>query len=214
MKILIIDDHQLFLDGLVHLLANFEPVLDISVATSTTDALKKFSPNSYDLVLLDLNMPGLDGISCLGGLQKIQSDVPVVIISAMEDSDNVVEALRLGSIGFIPKSFGQEQLFNALKRLFQGDIFIPEEVQWHLSHKIETDLDSSLNLKLAALNIREKQFGVLKLVAEGLTVQKISDSLCVSPNTVKSHIKKLYISLNANSRVTVVSEARKLGLLD
>lgn len=213
MKILIVDDHQLFLEGLSYLLSSYKPVLDIFEARNTKEALQKFSDQEFDLVLLDLSMPGLDGISCLGSLQKIRPSIPIAIISAMEDSELVIGALRLGAVGFIPKSYTQLQMFDALDKLISGDVFIPEEVHWHLSRKLDLDSDDSVNLKLVSLNIREKQFAVLKLVADSLTVQEIGECLSISPNTVKSHIKKLYQCLHVSSRLEVVTEARRLGLL-
>ena len=213
MQILIIDDHQLFVDGLGFLLTSFDENLTVYTASSTHEGLKTaYAQTELDLILLDLTMPGLDGISCLKIMQQEGINIPVVILSAQEDTSYVRQAMDLGAKGFIPKSHDARAMYDALLQVWEGDTYLPDAMRAQLSGK-QPICSDVVQIQLAALDIREKQFQILSFMADGQTVQQISRVMDVSPNTVKTHIKRLYQCMQVNSRVAAVSEARRLGIL-
>ena len=215
MNILVIDDHRLFLDGFLHLLSKYDRNIKAFAATNSAEALQILHSNeNLEFILLDLSLPGLDGVSFLGILGREHVEIPVAIVSAMDNPAKIRDALNLGAVGFIPKSFSVEQMHEALDSLLAGKIFIPPEIHALLSQDSSKVDAAALKLKLSALNLRSKQFVILQQMADGKIVQQISKSLNISPNTVKTHIKKIYLALNVNSRVAAISEARRLGLLD
>ena len=215
MKALIIDDHKLFLDGLAYLLSSFDEDMEIYTSSFAIDALQQVQEiEGLELILLDLTMPGLDGVSFLKSIRQENNSTPVVILSSLEDPVRIRDALNLGASGFIPKSYSSEQMHAALRKIISGNIFIPDEIHNSLIVDLDKQDEASRKLNMAALNIREKQIRILQYLNQGLTVQEISKRLNVSPNTIKTHIKKIYNALNVNSRVAAINEAKRLKLLD
>lgn len=213
-KVLIVDDHKLFLDGLQQVLRTHRPDLDIFTASSTREALVHLQAMpDIDLVLLDLTMPGLDGISCLKAVKEWNGDTRVIIISAVEDPASVRETFANGASGFIPKSYSVDKMQQAMDMVMRGKRYIPTELTT-VSEAGTPDAGDDLDSRLDALNLREKQLRVLEQMAGGLTVDRIAENMDISPNTVKSHIKIIYQALNVNSRVAAVIEGKRLNILE
>ena len=134
-KILIIDDQQLFIDGLVYVLNTLSDAVEKQQANSVDEALAKLrNCDSYDLIILDLNMPGMDGLDLLQHISADECFVPVVIISAEQESKCIQQALELGAMGFIPKSYHAEQMKSAIRKVLEGNMYLPDELQKQLNN--------------------------------------------------------------------------------
>ena len=134
-KILIIDDQQLFIDGLVYVLNTLSDAVEKQQANSVDEALAKLrNCDSYDLIILDLNMPGMDGLDFLQHISADECFVPVVIISAEQESKCIQQALELGALGFIPKSYHAEQMKSAIRKVLEGNMYLPDELQKQLNN--------------------------------------------------------------------------------
>lgn len=212
MKILHIDDHQLFTEGLAIALTNSELECEIHSALNAREAFKLLEKHlDFDLILLDLSMPELEGSHFIQGLFERNVVVPVAILSANEDARKIKQVLGLGAVAFLPKSLGTKQLIDSLKLIEQGNIIIPEEINQaieRLPQKIANSFENS-----SQSNISKRQKDVLQLIQQGLSNRAIAEVLSISETTVKSHVQSLFQIFNANNRMDCVLKATELGQL-
>lgn len=208
-KIVIIDDHQLFLHGLKLTLENENN--DVTTFDDPTLALPRLASIKPDLILMDLYMPGMNGLLMIEALTKAEMAFPVVVLSACEEYQDLHHALQKGAMGFIPKSYSPEQMLSALETVFAGDLFIPSNVAIELKKIAELDTINKQRFKLS-----QRQLQILTLISKGKNNREIADTLCISPDTVKFHQKGLYTSLavsGASSRLKAVEKALFFGLI-
>ncbi|MEW6990696.1 response regulator [Colwelliaceae bacterium 6441] len=214
MNILIIDDHPLFIDGISHVLNGLSEKTHIIKATSGVTAIEQLALDiDFDLILLDLNMPDLGGISLLQRFKADELCVPVVIISSEEQAGLIRETLDWGVMGFIPKSYSSEKILNALTTVLEGNIYIPESVQVLLSRLASYSKSDCQMQAIQKSGITNKQMEVLNLLAQGHSNEKISTILHRTEHTVKSHVSVLFQVLGAKNRTECVKIAEKRGLL-
>lgn len=206
MKILHADDHPMFREGLrffLQLLDTQVTVLEASNAKATLDKLALEWP--VDLLLLDLQMPGMGELEGFLAIRKSYPALPVVIVSGIRDPQMIRTLLDAGARGYIPKFAGSEQLLDALRRVLGGEVYLPDAVF------LPPPLSSSNSGESAPLTSRQLQ--ILPLLAEGMPNKRIADVLGLTEGTVKQHLKDLFRRLNASNRTQAVREARRLGLL-
>jgi DNA-binding NarL/FixJ family response regulator len=149
-------------------------------------------------------MPGMNGLEGFRTIRRRYPDMPVVIVSGLNDPRIVRELLDGGARGYIPKLAGSEQLMDALRRVLQGEIYVPEALFIPGSPSTTDDGASPLT---------SRQQEILPLLAEGMLNKQIADTLGVTEGTVKQHLKDLFKRLGARNRTQAVREARRLGLL-
>ena len=206
MKILHADDHPMFREGLrffLQLLDTQVTVLEASNVKATLDKLALEWP--VDLLLLDLQMPGMGELEGFLAIRKSYPTLPVVIVSGIRDPQMIRTLLDAGARGYIPKFAGSEQLLDALRRVLGGEVYLPDAVF------LPPPLSSSNSGESAPLTSRQLQ--ILPLLAEGMPNKRIADVLGLTEGTVKQHLKDLFRRLNASNRTQAVREARRLGLL-
>lgn len=216
MKLLAIDDHRLFLDGLVHVLQSLQEPVEVTACTSAIDALQILqNAENVDLILVDLRMPKLGGLEFLKCLQVQHLHIPVVVLSANDTAADIHQALALGAVGFIPKSYSSQEMLAALQKIFAGEVFIPENMQMQIARiqHVEVGQTPVMESGLNRIGVTRRQREVLKLVARGYTNKEIAVAMNLSESTVKSHIYTLFKTLHAESRTECVNNAMKIGLI-
>ncbi|MCG8435804.1 MAG: response regulator transcription factor [Gammaproteobacteria bacterium] len=217
MKILVVDDHPLFLDGLKLVLSGLDKDIDFLQANDGEQALTLVADhlNELALVLVDLNLPGLDGVALITAFSERQYWIPTVMISAEENPRAIKAALDAGALGFIPKSYNAEELLNAARQVLKGELHLPENIRQQLERAENlTNKGKDDNADAARYGITPRQFSVLQLMAQGLPNKRIALTLNLTEHTVKAHVGALFSALNAGNRTECVQEARRLGLID
>ena len=216
MRILVVDDHQLFIDGIRHIITSLDEDTEILEATSADQALRLLREDTnLDLLLLDLHMPGLSGTSIMQHPSIQQSFLPIVIISGEDDLKSIKSVIDAGVMGFIPKSYSARELLNALRTILDGEIYIPGKIRDQLQgHASELDDNLPYNEVIGSSGITRRQYEVLKLMANGQSNKQISSKLFLTENTVKAHVSALLRTLGAANRTECVGTARKKGLID
>lgn len=205
MKILHADDHPMFREGLRFFLQLLGPEVTVLEAGNLRAALDKLALEwPVDLLLLDLQMPGMGEIEGFLSIRRAYPALPVVIVSGVNDPQIIRTLLDGGARGYIPKFTGSEQLMDALRRVLNGKVYVPDAVFLPPSQ-------AAGNNESAPLTSRQLQ--ILPLLAEGMPNKRIADVLGLTEGTVKQHLKDLFRRLNANNRTQAVREARRLGLL-
>lgn len=209
LNIIIADDHPLFRNALRQALATTFTHTQWFEADSA-DALQVLLDNaeiSYDVVLLDLQMPGSHGYSTLIHLRSHYPDLPVVVISAHEDNTTISRAIHYGSAGFIPKSSSMNTLASALDAVLLGDIWLPDGVELQAVSDDGTDQVAS---KLSQLT--PQQYKVLQMFAEGLLNKQIAYDLGVSEATIKAHATAIFRKLAVRNRTQAVITLQQLEI--
>lgn len=200
-RIVLADDHALVLEGLRALLAA-EPDLHV-VATATDgerllEAVRRFTP---DVVAMDLQMPFMDGPTCLQHIRAEELPVRVLVISAFGDSQSLRSAVESGADGFALKTDPPEMTLAAIRQVAAGHLVFPEAVRRWLIRKPEQDPNA----------LTDREGAVLALVAEGKSNAQIGAALGVSENTVKFHLKNLYLKLGVTNRTEAAAKFHQLN---
>lgn len=199
-KIIIVDDHPLFRDALKQALQTCVKGVEIAEADSIESVTKALRIEAdADLVLLDLAMPGVQG---LAGLDKLRTDfpqVPVVVVSATEDHRSMRRCLDLGASGYIPKSASVETIRAAVSEVLAGGVWAPCSLDPDAD-----DLDESVEVESRLARLTRQQMRVLMMLGEGLLNKQIAYKLGVSEATVKAHVSAILQKLGVDSRTQAV----------
>lgn len=214
MKFLVIDDHALIREALRNVLgelARGATVLEAADHAQAAQALKGHP--DLDLILLDLGLPDRDGFAVLAELRERHPAIPVVVLSARNDRDNVVKALNLGALGFIPKSARREVMLGALNLVFAGGIYIPPDILERDERPAPSDARTSPRAALspADVGLTERQLEVLALMRLGKSNKAICRALDLAEPTVKNHVTAILKALKASNRTEAVINAEQLG---
>lgn len=214
MKILHLDDHLLFSEGLAALLSQKGSHFQLDVASSTQQALQMLDGDvAYDVLLVDLGMPELDGFAFMQSIEERDIFVPAVVLSATEDIWQVKRALDMGASGFIPKTYSCEAIVEVLDQVLAGDIYVPESLQGALAALPDNEPATERQKVLAAYQLTERQMEVLSLMQQGYNNDELASILNVSRNTIKTHVRTLFTAFQVNSRLACVRYAERIGLL-
>ncbi|MBF0560789.1 MAG: response regulator transcription factor [Alphaproteobacteria bacterium] len=209
MKFLIADDHGLFREGLRLVLLQLDRDLTVVEASDFDQALRLAATESeLRIILLDLAMPGMPWTEALPALRALVPDVPVVILSALEEPDLVLQAIELGAAGFIPKSSNSKVMVGALNLVLGGGVYLPPTLSE--SDSALDDATLALNGAVAARLTRRQQ-EVLVLVGEGRSNKEIARHLSLSEGTVKLHVTAILKALGVNNRTRAVVAASQMG---
>ena len=211
MKILVVDDHRMFADGLKFLLEQRNTAATLHYAADAEHAFSLLDNHlTPDLILLDLKLPGINGFTLLRQLQARGIWAPVLIVSASQSLHDAQEALNQGALGFVPKSADGQQLLKAIETVQKGEIYLPEQWSVLLGTKQQ---DIKAAERHEQLSISARQLEVLHLLAQGFANKTIADKLHLSENTVKVHLRETFKILGVNNRTACVREAQRIGIV-
>jgi two-component system, NarL family, response regulator NreC len=211
-RVLISDDHAIVRTGLRTLLGG-EPVMElVGEASGGYEALDLVEKTRPDILLLDLSMPDLDGISVTRECKRRFPDVRVLILTVHEEQALLREAIRAGASGYILKQAAESELISAIQVLMRGDIYIDPAMMRDLVREAVDNTTAPANEAVEPLTPRETE--VLKYIVRGYTNRQIGEELNISVRTVEGHRANLSAKLGIQSRVDFVRYAREHGLVD
>jgi DNA-binding NarL/FixJ family response regulator len=195
MQILLIDDHPIFRSGIVAVLEALAEVTSATEVSSCEEALRLLNNGKeFDLILLDLNLPGMDGLTGLTKLRETTPSTPIVMLSATENTNKIKQAIGTGAMGYIPKSAGREIILHALRLVLSGGVYLPV----NLIHSVNGTRPH--NNAGTGENLTERQHDVLKLMVRGKSNKEIAYLLGMAENTVRVHIAAILKFLNVKNR--------------
>jgi len=205
-RIVIADDHPLFRDALEQTIASALVDLEIHQAGSLENVISILEgPDEFDLILLDLKMPGVLGFSGLMFLRAQFPNIPVVVVSASEEATVVRRIMELGASGFIPKSASMDDMQQAVKTILAGEVWVPDNIDLNSD---KDDEDADLARRMTTLT--PQQMRVLMMLRDGLLNKQIAFQLDVSEATIKAHVSAILQKLNVDSRTQAVIAATKI----
>jgi DNA-binding NarL/FixJ family response regulator len=206
---IVADDHPLFREALIHAVRNCIPDARIIEADSldTLQAVVEANPEA-DLLLLDLNMPGVNGFSALAWIRSNHESLPTVIVSAADDPAVIRRSIQHGASGFIPKSSAIGKLEEGIRAVLDGEVWIPDDIDL-----ADDRLDSKEARIAAALSsLTPHQFRVLMMLGEGLLNKQIAFQLGVSEATIKAHMTAILRKMKVNNRTQAVLAVQQLRI--
>lgn len=205
--VLIADDHPLFRDALRQVVQATLPDHAISEANTFEGAMRAAAGDQLDLILLDINMPGMNGFAGLISLRNHVPATPVVVVSADESREAVSQAMTLGASGFIPKSLEREHMIAAVRMVLNGEVFVPAQDTLTLSGGHGSD-DSAFRQGYEALTGQQRK--VLEMLVAGKSNKVIAYEMDVTESTVKAHVSAILRKLRVHSRTQAVLNASRL----
>jgi len=206
LRVMVVDDHALFRRGLIGLLADLPEFEVVGEAGSGQEALDLLREIEVDLLILDVNMPGMDGLATLEAIRKERRLIKVVMLTISQHEADLLTAIRSGADGYLLKNTELEDLRKILLRVAGGEGVLSPEVT-------PTVFKALVRSVQEAPLLSERELDVLDCLSKGLTTQKIGAALFISENTVKTHVRHILEKLEAANRSEAISKALQMGIL-
>jgi DNA-binding NarL/FixJ family response regulator len=212
-RVLIIDDHRMFADAL-QLLLRGEKGIDLAATAATAEEALAISDSMQpDVVLMDIDLPGIDGIEATRLIRQRHPEVSVVIITAYQQPDVIAAAIDAGASGYVPKTHAADELVSVIRRAAVGEMVLPSrDIAAILGRLQKTrEIRTVEGHLLARLTPRELE--VLQSLADGKSTAEIAQALFISPRTVRTHVKSVLAKLGVHSKLEAVTMALRYGLI-
>ena len=209
-RVLIADDHQMFIDGIKSLLVNNKRIQIIGEAHNGFEVTEFVGKQAVDLILLDMSMPVMDGMEAMKIVKQKFPDLKIIMLTMFNTRDQIEKLLRAGADGYVLKNTGKEELVLAIETVMKGESFFSKEVTEQIMAGMQKKKLANRNAAIVELTEREKD--VLKLIVKEHTTQEIAEKLFISTNTVETHRKNLVSKLNVRNVAGLVKYALQNGL--
>jgi len=206
-RVVVVDDHPIVRQGLVSVLDDADDLEVAGAAGSAAEALRLVRTLQPDVVLLDLEMPELDGVQAIPQLLALRPDLAILVFTAYDTDERVLGAVRAGARGYLLKGASADEIARGIRTVFAGSSYLEPRV----ARTIMAAVQSPAPRAETALSARERE--VLRLVADGLPTKQIARSLSITERTVKFHVTSIFQKLGADNRAQAVALAAQRGLL-
>ena len=213
-RIMLVDDQVLFREALCTLLSVQPDFRVVAEASDGEEAIRLAEEQKPDVILMDLRMPVLDGVSATRRILSEQPESRVIVLTTFDDDEYVFDGLRAGAVGYLLKDTSSERLFEAIYAASRGEYFLLPSItakvmaefarQWHPNQKHVANSENPLS---------EREMEVLALVAKGASNKEIADQLVIAEGTVKNHLSSILNKLEVQDRLNAVVKAREAGFI-
>jgi DNA-binding NarL/FixJ family response regulator len=208
-RILIVDDHAVVRQGLKHILAEAHPGSVFAEAENGTEALRYLHQRQWDLLILDINMPGRSGLEILKDVRYEHPELPILMLSVYPEDQYAVRVLRAGASGFLTKQSAPDELIQAVSKVLSGGKYISASV----AEKLVSHLDTASD-RLPHEQLSDREFQVLCLLASGKTPTEIADSLSLSVKTISTFRTRIMNKMDMRNNAELTHYALEHKLID
>lgn len=206
-KVLITDDHPVVRRGIRQILEDDNMISIIDEASSGKELFERMREQMYDIILLDISLPGRSGLDLISQIKKTQKSVAILILSIHSEEVYAIKALRLGASGYITKSSAPEELIAAIHKISTGERYISGSLAENLAETLLSESEKPLQQLLSA-----RELEVLSLFATGKSVAQISNELSLSPKTISTYRRRILDKLNLNTTADLIRYALLEGI--
>ncbi len=212
-RVLIVDDHRLILEGLQYVLEK-DGMEVVARATTGRQAMEMARTCEPDVVLLDIRMPDIDGLEALAAIKSSKSDVAVIILTSYRNPEYFYRAIASGAAGFLMKEGAPSQITHAIRTVLAGESIIDRQILRDSLKALSATTKKTNNPENIDIpSLTEQEIRILTMIAEGLTNSEIAEVLTVSPNTVKSHVRNIFVKLGVSDRTQAAIWSIRRGLV-
>jgi len=208
-RFLVVDDHAVVRRGVRELLAEEFPDCEVVEAATGEDAVRTFAEGSWDLVVLDLAMPGRGGLDALKGIQHQRPQVPVLVLSAHAEDQYAIRALRAGARGYVTKQSASDELVLAARKLLAGTPYVSASLAEHLASLLTRTPERPPHETLS-----DREMQVFRMLAVGKSVKEIGAELALSDKTISTYRARVLEKMNLRSNAELMRYALRSGLVD
>ena len=212
-KLIVVEDHALVREGLVQTLRQIEDGIEIFAVADSMGANSLLEQeHQFDLMVLDLGLPGLDGLSCLRTFRQQYAAMPVVILSAYDDANTVSKAMKFGAAAFVPKTCSSDRLLTVLREVLVGEIVAPDALLTANVSDVSRHKPVGAQSKPSDFGLSKRQAEVLGLMARGKSNRDIATLLGLTEGTVKIHLTAIFKVLGVASRTQAMVVVARRGI--
>ncbi|HEX7715078.1 MAG TPA: response regulator transcription factor [Bacillota bacterium] len=216
-KVLLVDDQTLFVESLRTVLQTLaKDILVVAVAYDGPRALQLVAEKHPDVVLMDVRMPGMNGVETTKLIKERFPEIQVLMLTTFNDDDYVVEALKLEAVGYLLKDTPPAKLITAIRAVHDGGVLISQKVAAKVVTKLantpEKDQDDETETSTAVFELSSREKEVLRLLAQGFENGEIASKLYIAEQTVKNHISNIYSKLGVHDRLQAYRKAKEIGI--
>jgi len=208
-KILIADDHAVVREGVKYILSEIQDIKVAGEAGNGQEALEKIGKNDYDLILLDIAMPGRDGLEILKDIKVLKPKLPVMILSMFPEEQYALRALKSGASGYLTKDSIPDELIKAVRKILNGGKYVSSSFSDKLLFSLDSDADRPLHDALS-----DREYQVLRLIASGKTIRDIADEMSLSVKTVSTYRSRILEKMDMKNNAELTHYAIKRRLVD
>jgi two-component system, NarL family, invasion response regulator UvrY len=208
-KILIADDHTLFRKGLKHILSEYPDLVVTDEASNGQEVLNKIWHNDYDMVLLDITMPGMTGLDALKQLKNDKPKLPVLVLSMHPEEQYAVRVIRAGASGYLRKESAPDELITAIQKISGGRKYITSSLAERLADDMEPTAEKPLHDTLS-----DREFEVFRMIAAGKTIKQIAEALFLNARTISTYRSRILEKMQMKTNAELIHYAIKHQILD
>jgi len=208
-KVLIADDHAVVREGVKHILSEMPDMVIAGEAGRGQEVLEKVGKNEYDLILLDIAMPGRDGLEILKDLKLQKPKLPVLILSMFPEEQYALRALKSGASGYLTKDSIPDELIKAIQKIVRGGKYISSSFSEKMLFSFDSDAEKPLHETLS-----DREYQVMRMIASGKTLKEIADELALSVKTVSTYKTRILDKTGMKNNVELTHYAVKHRLVD
>lgn len=202
--VIVVEDDIRLQQHLIKILDNPEDITCLCAVSSAEEALEKIPAYHPDVVLMDINLPGISGIDCIRDLKKKLPRLEVVMLTAYEEEDNIFRALKEGASGYLLKSSTPEDIYNAIRDVYSGGAPFSS----HIARKVAQYFRAERNIEDDNEKLTPREKDVLKLLASGYIYKEVADQLDITLETVRTYVKRICLKLHVRSKVEAIIKYR------
>ncbi len=209
-RLLLVDDQNLFREGLHTLLSSQSDLEVVGEAANGNEALQLAASLHPQVVLMDLRMPVLDGVSATRELHRSQPECRVIILTTFDDDENIFEGLRAGAVGYLLKDTPSQNLYQAVRAAARGESFLQPSVAAKVVAEFAR-LSNAPPKKESSAELSDREMEIVRLLARGLSNREIADQLVITEGTVKNHVSNILSKMGVRDRTQAVLKAKENG---
>jgi two-component system, NarL family, response regulator len=200
-RIMCVDDHRLMREGIV-LMIGFDPSLAVVAEAATgEEAVARFVQYRPDVTLMDLQLPGMNGLQAIHAIRRLQSDAKIIVLTMYAGDTNIYHALRAGAMGYLLKDTVPEDLIRIIHDVYVGKRAVPPHLEAMLTEHETKPL------------LTAREIEVLELLAKGMRNKEIGETLHIAEETARAHIRSIFVKLNVHDRTAALAEALRRGIV-